>query len=101
MIDQMPEDGPFPKADLALEGILEGRLFSGILVSDLEDQYREMLSSNRPRDAAAGRTLDGPHRSDLTVMHRPKSMPAALSSTGEQKALLVGMCWLMPDLWQG
>lgn len=91
MMDQLPEDGPFPKADLALDGVLEGRLFSGTHASDLEDQYREMLSSNRLRDAAAGRTLDGPHRSDLMVMHRPKSMPASLSSTGEQKALLVGI----------
>ena len=40
---------------------------------------------------AAGRTLEGPHRSDLVVHHRPKSMPAGLSSTGEQKALLVGI----------
>lgn len=91
MMDQLPEDGAFPKADLALDGLLEGLLYSGINASDVEDQYRTMLSANRPRDAAAGRTLDGPHRSDLIVMHRPKAMPAGLSSTGEQKALLVGI----------
>ena len=43
------------------------------------------------RDRAAGRTLDGPHRSDLIVGHGPKQMPARLSSTGEQKSLLLGL----------
>src|SRR5690606_32364406 len=49
------------------------------------------LAENRYRDRAAGRTLEGPHRSDLEVRHRPKDMPAALCSTGEQKALLTGL----------
>lgn len=91
MMEQLPDDGPFPKADLILEGGIEAMLYSGVSASDVEDQYRKMLAGNRPRDAAAGRTLDGPHRSDLLVMHRPKSMPANLSSTGEQKALLIGI----------
>ena len=41
--------------------------------------------------AAAGRTLSGPHRTDLVVTHLGKSQPAALCSTGEQKALLIGL----------
>jgi DNA replication and repair protein RecF len=45
----------------------------------------------RERDRAAGRTLEGPHRSDLVVGHGPKGMPADASSTGEQKALLIGL----------
>jgi DNA replication and repair protein RecF len=49
------------------------------------------LETNRPRDAAAGRTIEGPHRQDLAVLHRAKGMPAAQSSTGEQKALLLGL----------
>jgi len=49
------------------------------------------LRSNRQRDAAAGRTTEGPHRQDLAVVHRAKQMPAASSSTGEQKALLLGL----------
>ena len=44
---------------------------------------------NRARDAAAGRTLDGPHLSDLAVSHAGKNIPAAEASTGEQKALLI------------
>jgi DNA replication and repair protein RecF len=49
------------------------------------------LSANRQRDAAAGRAIEGPHRQDLAVLHRAKQMPAASSSTGEQKALLLGL----------
>ena len=48
-----------------------------------------MLRANRARDAAAGRTLDGPHLSDLRVTHRAKGIAAADASTGEQKALLI------------
>jgi DNA replication and repair protein RecF len=57
----------------------------------VEDRYREILRLNRPRDAAAGRTLDGPHLTDLQVIYAPKSMPARDASTGEQKALLIGL----------
>ena len=46
---------------------------------------------NRARDAAAGRTLDGPHLTDLAVVYSPKGIPAADASTGEQKALLIGL----------
>ena len=50
-----------------------------------------VLRANRQRDAAAGRATEGPHRQDLAVLHRAKQMPAASSSTGEQKALLLGL----------
>ena len=58
---------------------------------EIEDRYRSVLRDNRSRDAAAGRTLDGPHLSDLSVAYEPKSIPAADASTGEQKALLIGL----------
>lgn len=90
MMERLPVDGAFPKADLALEGSLEAWLAERPAV-DVETNYREMLAENRERDRAAGRALDGPHRSDLLVRHRPKDMPAELCSTGEQKALLVGI----------
>jgi len=48
-----------------------------------------LLKDNRGRDAAAGRTLDGPHLSDLCVTHAVKGVAAAGASTGEQKALLI------------
>jgi DNA replication and repair protein RecF len=56
-----------------------------------EERYRALLRDNRGRDAAAGRTLIGPHVADLMVWHGPKQAPAAQASTGEQKALLVGL----------
>lgn len=90
MIERTPDEGPFPKADLALSGVLEAGLASGAAI-DAEEDFRSRLAEGRERDRAAGRTLEGPHRSDLLVRHRPKDMPAELCSTGEQKALLVGL----------
>jgi DNA replication and repair protein RecF len=90
MIERAPDDGPFPKADLALSGVLEAGLARGAAI-DAEEDFRLRLAQGRERDRAAGRTLEGPHRSDLLVRHRPKDMPAELCSTGEQKALLVGL----------
>lgn len=81
---------PFPWATLALEGLLEQRLENAAAV-DVEDAYREALAAYRNRDRAAKRTLDGPHRSDLLVGHGPNSAPARSCSTGEQKALLIGL----------
>jgi len=50
-----------------------------------------VLRDNRTRDAAAGRTLDGPHLTDLKVVYAAKGIAAADASTGEQKALLIGL----------
>lgn len=83
-------NSPFPAAGLALEGVLEADL-ERLPAIEVEDIYRERLRQGRERDRAAGRTLDGPHRSDLLVSHAPKAMPARLCSTGEQKALLIGL----------
>ncbi|WP_343313184.1 DNA replication/repair protein RecF [Brucella sp. BE17] len=90
MIERLPAVGPFPKADCFLEGALESRIALEAAL-DLEEDFRRTLRDSRMRDRAAGRTLDGPHRTDLIVQHRPKAMPAALCSTGEQKALLIGL----------
>ena len=73
-----------------LEGALEERLSSASAV-ELEESWRASLRNNRSLDRAAGRALEGPHRADLMVRHAPKQMDAALSSTGEQKALLIGI----------
>lgn len=80
---------PFPTATLALSGFLDQA--EGVPALELEDRYAAMLAESRYRDAAAGRTLDGPHRVDLLVRHREKNMEADRCSTGEQKALLVGL----------
>ncbi|MEM8839500.1 MAG: DNA replication/repair protein RecF, partial [Pseudomonadota bacterium] len=90
-IDAAPDgDGSFPRAALALEGSLDD-LVANMAATDAEDQYRMRLAENRFRDQRAGRTLEGPHLSDLVVHHEAKAMPARLSSTGEQKALLLGL----------
>jgi DNA replication and repair protein RecF len=90
MIGRMPETGPFPQAELSLAGTLEQSI-GDMPAVELEERFRQALAGGRERDRAAGRTLEGPHRSDLVVRHKPKSMPAELCSTGEQKALLVGI----------
>ena len=78
-------EGPFARAGLALEG------WRGI---DLAAELR----NSRGRDAAAGRTLAGPHRTDLAVTHIGKGQPADRCSTGEQKALLLGIVLAHADL---
>ncbi len=84
------EEGVFPAADMALEGELEGALNSAPRET-VEADFTEALRMRRRRDMEAGRALSGPHRSDLSVIHRAKGRPARLCSTGEQKALLIGL----------
>ena len=81
----------FPKAKLAIDGEYENRILEGESLEDIEFALREDLRNGRPLAQRAGRTLIGPHRSDLCVTHIAKSMPAADCSTGEQKALLIGL----------
>jgi DNA replication and repair protein RecF len=83
--DQSPE---FPMPEIALEGWME-KMLPTARALDIEDRYRALLKDNRARDAAAGRTLDGPHLSDFAVTHAAKGIPASNASTGEQKALLI------------
>ncbi|MEP7007214.1 MAG: DNA replication/repair protein RecF [Sphingomonas bacterium] len=80
-------EGPFARAGLSLEG------WTGTGKTLAAD-----LALGRRRDAAAGRTLAGPHRTDLAVTHLGKGQPAALCSTGEQKALLLGLVLAHADL---
>jgi DNA replication and repair protein RecF len=84
------EASPFPSALIMLDGWMENALVNEPATT-VEDRYRQILRDGRPRDAAAGRTLDGPHLTDLQVIYAPKNMPARDASTGEQKALLIGL----------
>ncbi len=84
------EASAFPWAHIALEGPIESELASAAAI-DVEDTYRDWLRESRWRDRAAGRTLIGPQASDLVVHHGPKNIVASRASTGEQKALLVGL----------
>jgi DNA replication and repair protein RecF len=84
------KDSPFPPAEIALDGWLE-QLIHLHPASEIEARYRAVLRDNRGRDAAAGRTLDGPHLTDLKVVYAAKAIAAVDASTGEQKALLIGL----------
>ena len=87
VLSSQPE-GPFARAGLALTGWRSAGA----------DALRAELKAGRGRDAAAGRTLAGPHRSYLHVTHLGKGQLAERSSTGEQKALLLGIVLAHADL---
>ena len=84
-------EGPFARAALALEGWRQAP-------ADAQAVLAAELRAGRGRDGAAGRTLVGPHRSDLAVSHLAKGQPAQRCSTGEQKALLLGIVLAHADL---
>jgi DNA replication and repair protein RecF len=95
--DVRGEDTPFPYARLALEGRLEDALGTSS-ATEVEDEFRRILSDGRERDRAAARALEGPHLSDLIVIHGPKNAPAEHCSSGEQKALLIGLILAKAEL---
>jgi DNA replication and repair protein RecF len=90
ILETREEESPFPFAMMGLEGEIDA-LVATLPAVDAEDRYRALLRDNRSRDRAAGRTLVGPQASDLLVRHGPKDIPANTASTGEQKALLIGL----------
>lgn len=83
-------DTVFPASVLAFEGYLENAL-DGAPAAVVEDEFRDRLKDQRRVDREAKRALIGPHRSDLLVTHKTKGRVARLCSTGEQKALLIGL----------
>ena len=89
-IGETRESSAFPWGDVSVDGEIEA-LIAVMPALRAEDEYRRLLADSRRQDRGAGRTLKGPHRSDLSVLHGPKNMPAGLCSTGEQKALLIGL----------
>lgn len=94
----------FPKAIVAMEGDIEEMLLAGNKALEIEEFYMQKLFENRVHDARSGRTQFGVHRSDLSVFHAEKEMPAKLCSTGEQKALLLSIILAearAKALWKG
>ena len=85
------EDRPFPQARVELSGEWEIMAGQGVAAGEIEPRLAAALQRSRERDAAAGRSLTGPHRGDLLVFHREKDRPAAECSTGEQKALILNL----------
>lgn len=88
--DRTGATGPFPRARLRAAGTVEELLQSAPAL-EVEEMIRYQLRASRPRDAASGGAATGPHKSDLAVDYAGKDMPAAQCSTGEQKALLIGI----------
>ena len=84
-------DRPFPQADLDLDGPAERMAARGEDEGAIATAIRSGLTASRVRDTASGRSLFGPHRTDLTALHRQKNRPAAEGSSGEQKALVLNL----------
>ncbi len=80
----------FPLARLAAKGTIE-ELLQKSSALEAEDLFKYQLKQSRPRDAVSGGAATGPHKSDLAVIYAAKNMPADQCSTGEQKALLIGI----------
>jgi DNA replication and repair protein RecF len=90
LIDGAHQGAHFPRAGVTLAG-LEPFEREAHLSTALEDAYRHAWQQSRPLDARSRRTAIGPHRTDLLVHHLDKQLEARLCSTGEQKALLIGL----------
>lgn len=84
------EETFFPKAALTLSGTVE-ELLSKAPAIEVEEMFAYQLSQSRSRDAETGGAATGPHKGDLLVRYKAKNMPADQCSTGEQKALLIGI----------
>ena len=84
-------DTVFPQSLISLDGYLENQFTNGEPREDITEAYASLLSETRQTDLRAGRTLIGPHKTEFHVTHLAKAMPAAVCSTGEQKALLIGL----------
>lgn len=84
------EETFFPKALLRLSGTIE-ELLSKSPAVEVEEMFSYQLKQSRPRDADTGGAATGPHKGDLLVRYAAKDMPADQCSTGEQKALLIGI----------
>lgn len=85
-----PPAGGFPAAHLALGCPIAERLATAPAVQ-VEDWLRDGLAANRARDAAAGGAALGAHRADMVLSDAATGLPATFASTGEQRALLIGV----------
>jgi DNA replication and repair protein RecF len=82
--------GSFPPARIGLGCAIAERLETEPALA-VEDWLRASLEANRSRDTAAGSTALGAHRTDMRLTDIATGTPAAMASTGQQKALLIGL----------
>jgi DNA replication and repair protein RecF len=86
------DDKAFPRSRIGAKGHLEEWLEEGNAPAlEVEERFKIALKSSRARDSVIGGALEGPHKSDLAVVYDAKNMAADQCSTGEQKALLIGI----------
>lgn len=102
-IDQINEiqviEGKFPEAFIQLQCPIAERLKHEPALM-VEDFLRQQWKQNRIKDQAVGATTIGVHRSDVLFSDRKTQIPASLASTGQQKALLVGIILKLTELNQ-
>ncbi len=80
----------FPLSHLNAKGTVE-ELLQNAPALEVEDMFKYQLSESRGVDMLTGGAATGPHKSDLSVRYAEKNMVADQCSTGEQKALLIGI----------
>lgn len=89
-IARQEEEHWFPKAQLSLKGTIE-ELLSRMPAVEVEELFLYQLEQSRGKDAETGGAATGTHKTDFAVRYAAKHMPADQCSTGEQKALLIGI----------
>lgn len=91
MVCEQAQTPHFPLAQLSVRGAIETLLAQQSSALEAEEIFAHQLRESRERDAMIGGATSGPHKSDLVVRYAAKDMEAAQCSTGEQKALLIGI----------
>jgi DNA replication and repair protein RecF len=89
-LNAAPPEGDFPAARMVLDCPIAARL-AGEPALAVEDWLRADLAAGRPGDAAQGAARLGAHRCDMGLQDAATALPAGLASTGQQKALLIGV----------
>jgi len=89
-MNAVPAFPGFPEARMTLVCAIADRLAAAPALA-AEDWLRQSLAGGRARDAAAGSASVGAHRADMGLADARTGVPAATASTGEQKALLIGV----------
>lgn len=99
-LNAVPPPGAFPAARMLLHCPIADRLAAEPALA-VEDWLRDSLAAARPADAASGSAALGAHRADMGLEDAATSLPAALASTGQQKALLIGVVLAHAALLEG
>lgn len=80
----------FPQAKILLKGELEEYLIEHC-ASETENFYCSLLKDSRSHDKYSQYTHHGPHKSRFSIIFQQKNTPFHLSSSGEQKNIILGL----------